>query len=249
MRRFYIDQNALNNNEALLTGQDSKHLKNVLRLGSGDKVCLFDGTGHEFLAEIIDITPDGVRLDLLNHVVHESESPVRITLAQAFLKDKKMDTLVRQLSELGIARWLPYQAARSVARPDHDRLKARKERWIKIVKESLKQCGRSKLPELCDTVSFQDALAMTSDCDLKIVFWEKSGTPVAELVTALKLEKRSIRSICVFLGPEGGFEDHEVTLAEQNGFSTASLGPRILKADTASLAACVLVQHIFGDME
>ncbi len=248
MRRFYIDPKSLDDKEAMVTGQDAKHLKDVLRLGPGDKVCLFDGTGHEYLAEILEISPDGVRLDLINHISHESESPVRITLAQAFLKDKKMDTLVRQVSELGISRWLPYQAARSVARPDHDRLKARKDRWIKIVRESLKQCGRSRLPEICDTVSFHDAISSVSECDLKILFWEKSGTPVNELLSNVTQDISNIRSICIFLGPEGGFEDHEVMVAEQNGFSTVSLGPRILKADTASLAACVLAQHIFGDM-
>ncbi|MFA6009137.1 MAG: 16S rRNA (uracil(1498)-N(3))-methyltransferase [Desulfobacteraceae bacterium] len=248
MRRFYIDKNQVNRNEALLTGQDAKHLRDALRLQSGDKVCLFDGTGHEYLSEITSISQDSVQLNILDHT-YESESPVRITLAQAFLKDKKMDTLVRQVSELGISQWLPYQAARSVAKPDNERLKARKERWIKIVKESLKQCGRSRLPEICDTVSFKDALSMVSHCDLKILFWEKSGTPLSELSADVQAINKNCSSVCIFLGPEGGFEDKEVEMAKQNGFVTLSLGPRILKADTASLAACALVQHLFGDME
>lgn len=248
MRRFYIDNKHVNEKEAMLTGQDAKHLRDVLRLQSGDKVCLFDGTGHEYLSEITGITQDSVQLNILDHT-YESESPVKITLAQAFLKDKKMDTLVRQVSELGISRWLPYQAARSVAKPDNDRLKARKERWIKIVKEALKQCGRSRLPEICDTVSFKEALSMVSHCDLKILFWEKSGTPLSEIAADVKNMNKKCSSVCIFLGPEGGFEDKEVEMAIKSGFVTLSLGPRILKADTASLAACALVQHLFGDME
>lgn len=249
MRRFYIDKEKIGEKQASLTGQDAKHLKDVLRLIPGDQVCVFDGTGHEYLAEIVETGPEEILLNLLSHVDYESESPVSITLAQAFLKDKKMDTLVRQVSELGISRWLPYQAARSVAKPDGERLKARKERWIKIVREALKQCGRSRLPEICDTVSFKEALSMVDSCDLKILFWEKSGAPLADLINDIKKTNKDCRSICLFLGPEGGFEDSEVDAAIHKGFITLSLGPRILKADTASLAACALAQHLFGDMD
>lgn len=249
MRRFYIDQKKIAENEVILTEQDARHLKDALRLKPGDRVCIFDGTGHEYLAEIGETLKDEVRLNLLHHLAYESESPVHITLAQAFLKDKKMDTLVRQVSELGIARWLPFLAARSVARPEKDRLKSRKERWIKIVHEALKQCGRSRLPEISDTVSFKEAISQASDCDVKILFWEKSDTPLSDLVRDLKEDGAPCRSVCLCLGPEGGFEDHEVAEAVKLGFKTLSLGPRILKADTASLAACALVQYLFGDMD
>ena len=246
MRRFYIDKKQTGENIARLTGQDARHLKDVLRLKIGDTVCVFDGTGNEYKAKIQGFHPGEVHLALSELTKFESESPVQITLAQAFLKDKKMDTLVRQVSELGIWRWLPYQAAHSVARPDQERLKTRKDRWEKIVKEALKQCGRSRLPEICDAVSFSEALALGSSCDLKILFWEKSNESLSQLGHQYK---NKCRSIFIFLGPEGGFADEEVTAAEEKGFITASLGPRILKADTASLAACALIQHLFGDME
>jgi 16S rRNA (uracil1498-N3)-methyltransferase len=250
MRRFYIDRHRIDENKARLSGQDTKHLRDVLRLCTGDQVRLFDGTGCEYIAEISGIILDEVILNVLTHEIFESQSPVRITLAQAFLKDKKMDTLVRQVSELGIDRWLPFQASRSVARPDGERLKARKERWIKIVREALKQCGRSKLPEICDTVSFGSALSLVKDCDLKIIFWEKSANPISDLLN-MNVSKADdpIKSVCIVMGPEGGFEDFEVKMAMDEGFIPLSLGPRILKADTASIAACTLIQHLFGDME
>ncbi len=248
MRRFYLDQSKMKGKDVILSGQDARHLRDVLRLKPGDRVCLFDGTGHEYLAEIGETLKDEVSLTLLDHLAYESESPVQITLVQAFLKDGKMDTLVRQVSELGIGRWLPFLAARSVARPDGERLKSRKERWIKIVREALKQCGRSRLPEISDTVSFKEAISMVSDCDVKILFWEKSDTPLSDMVQDLRSTNADCRSVCLCLGPEGGFVDAEVEEAVNQGFRTLSLGPRILKADTASVAACVLAQYLFGDM-
>jgi 16S rRNA (uracil1498-N3)-methyltransferase len=242
MRRFYIDQSQITDHFAILTGQDAKHLKDVLRLCVGEKVCVFDGTGIEYIAEITDIRPDEVHLILSEPHRAETEAPVHITLAQAFLKDKKMDTVLRQVIELGIVRWLPYYGTYSVPKSDKSRMKTRQERWEKIARESLKQCQRSVLPEICQAVSYQDALNTGAGCDLKIMFWEKSRDPLLLLKSHIE---KPCRSICLFLGPEGGFSKEEVDDAVRNGFITRSLGPRILKAETASVA---LIQHLFGDM-
>ena len=140
MRRFKIDAAAIVDSTCVLSGSDARHMINVLRLKAGDRVVLFDGTGKEYAAAIHSISSGEVRLAVLGNRPGLAESPARITVAQGFLKDKKMDALIRQLTELGISRWIPFCGERSVARPDAERLARRSERWRKIATEALKQC-------------------------------------------------------------------------------------------------------------
>lgn len=249
VRRFFIAPNKLDPSRAsepVLTGPDANHIKNVLRLQAGESVVLFDGAGREYDARIAAIDPDGVRIEILGKRRAAAESPVAITIAQGFLKEKKMDDLVRSLTELGMSRFIPFLAERSVARPDSKRLKGRAERWEKIALESLKQCRRSRVPGIGATVSFSEMVALGRRADLKVLFWEeKAGEPQSPLT-----ELRGDRCDTIFaaLGPEGGFTKQETDLARNAGFIVAPLGPRILRAETAAIAACTLLQHLFGDM-
>lgn len=242
MRRFFIEREQIQENTTTLTGQDARHLKDVLRLNVGDQVLLIDGQGLEYHAAIQEMLPGHVALEILSSREQSNESPVHITVGQAFLKDKKMDVLLRQMTELGISRFLPFYAARSVPRPDQKRLKGRMERWEKIARESLKQCERTRLPEICEPLTFSGMLEAAHDSDAKIFFWER-GT---ELLGSGDIKNPS--RIFIVMGPEGGFTEEEVRTAKEKGFITASLGPRILKAETASLAGLTLIQYFFGDM-
>ena len=156
-----------------------------------------------------------------------------------------MDGLVRQLSELGITQWLPFFAQRSVPRLNQKDFSARLKRWQKIAKEALKQCKRGRVLEIRDPVSFESMLAQSRNCDLKIAFWEEESVPLKELPMQSKQE---IKTIFALLGPEGGFTVQEIETARENGFIIAGLGPRILKAETATVAACALLQYLYGDM-
>ncbi len=245
MRRFFIEQSDVTSTSPSINGPDAKHIKNVLRLKPGDRIELFDGAGFEYEAQIEAFPGNAVAVSVLDKYGSKSESPVYITVALGFLKDRKMDDIVRQLTELGITKWFPFLGERSVARPDRKRLAARKERWEKIAKESLKQCKRGCIPEIGDTVSFERALKMGEGCDLKIVFWEEETCPLNILLTD---SPGGIKTIFLMLGSEGGFSIQEIEKAKDHGFGIASLGPRILKADTAPIAACSIIQHSFGDL-
>jgi 16S rRNA (uracil1498-N3)-methyltransferase len=244
MRRFFINDTAIEGRTATLSGQDAHHLKDVLRLSVGDTVCLIDGNGQEHLAEIAAMEPGIVTLAIRETRVGTTESPVHITLAQAYLKDKKMDDLIRPLTELGINRFLPILTSRCVARPEASKIRARRERWEKIARESLKQCRRSQLPDISEAITLEDLFKSTHADDLNIMFWENARRPIPTANAAGK----SPRRIVLLLGPEGGFSEDEATRARENGFVTATLGPRILRAETASLTACALAQHLFGDL-
>ncbi len=245
MRYFFIEHVQSTGSTLVITGSDARHIKTVLRLKSGDKIGLFDGKGFEYEAKIVDLSTGRVKVSVIRRFPSTAESPVQITVAQGFLKEKKMDGLVRQLSELGIIKWNPFIAERSVPRPDKKQLSARTKRWEKISKEAIKQCKRGCIMEIGDTVSFEEILNLSQTADLKIAFWENELQP---LNAELPRPDRNINKIYALLGPEGGFTQQEIESARDRGFVTASLGPRILRAETATVAACVLLQHLFGDM-
>jgi 16S rRNA (uracil1498-N3)-methyltransferase len=246
MRYFFIEQSDFTDSKAVVKGSDAHHIKNVLRLKPGDKIGLFDGTGLNYETRIVTLLPKSVEVSVIRRFSSTAESSVQITVAQALLKDRKMDLLVRQLTELGITRWIPFIAKRSVPRPDQKRLVTRTERWKKIAQEAVKQCKRCRSPEIDATVSFEEVLNLAKDNDLKIVFWEEELKPVNKELPVFDL--KTLEKIFILLGPEGGFTLKEVENAKKSGFITASLGPRILRAETATIAACTLLQYLFGDM-
>ena len=245
MRYFFSEKIEKDSLTSVITGSDVKHIKKVMRLKPGDKIGLFDGTGMEYEAKISGITFDSIQVDIINSRKSASESPIDVIVAQGYLKDKKMDIIVRQVTELGVKKWFPFFADRSISEPDKNKLSKRIIRWEKITKESIKQCRRSKIPEIGHPLIFKDALKQSSDCDLKIIFWEKESKYLDHEIAD---RYKGCSSVFIMLGPEGGFKDSEVDDALDQGFISASLGPRILKAETASIAASVLVQYLFGDM-
>jgi 16S rRNA (uracil1498-N3)-methyltransferase len=252
VRRFYIAPDTIDKlrhegaSGPVLIGPDANHIKNVLRLQTGDPVVLFDGAGREYDARIAAIDSAGVRVDVFGERRSETESSLAITIAQGFLKEKKMDELVRGLTELGMTRFTPFLAERSVARPDPKRLRTRAERWEKIALESLKQCRRSRVPDIGATVSFSEMVDLGREADLKVLFWEEeAGTGTSPLI---KIREDRYKTVFAALGPEGGFTESEAASAREAGFIVAPLGPRILRAETAAIAACTLLQHLYGDM-
>lgn len=246
MRHFFIDPMAAAKPFISIEGAQAHHIKNVLRLQPGDSIKLFDGANYEYEAVISSLDADKVEIEIQRKSKIDGCAGARILVAQSFLKEKKMDDLVRKLSELGIAGWIPFFSQRSIARPDKGRLAGRVRRWKRIATEALKQCRRSTMLEISDAVSFDDLMALSRSCDLKIVFWENET--IALTPDTRPAKKAPLKSIMVMLGPEGGFTGQEIETARRNGFVTAGLGPRILRAETATLAAATLVQYLFGDM-
>ncbi|MFH0726991.1 MAG: 16S rRNA (uracil(1498)-N(3))-methyltransferase [Pseudomonadota bacterium] len=246
MRRFFIEPSAAAGDTAVLSGTDSKHISSVLRLKSGTGIVLFDGTGAEYEAEIVSVSSDRVSVSGLKRIVSNSESPVSITVAQGFLKEKKMDDLIRALTELGINRWMPFFAERSVPHPSGLRLSTRTDRWRTIAREALKQCRRSRLPEILAAGSLNDVIALSAESELKIAFWEKAVESIPAALNAKTGEDH--RRIFILLGPEGGLTDTEIQSVTTAGFKAVTLGPRILRAETATVVACSLMQYLLGDL-
>lgn len=244
MRRFFVPPEQIKQEAPLLGSDDARHARTVLRLKPGDKLIAFDGTGAEYEAQIASMTAEQVHIRLIQRLAKTSESPLRVTMAQGYLKDKKMDELVRRLTELGVHQWIPFMAHRSVPSPDEKRNRLRHQRWQKISQEAVKQCRRSRMMAVEMPVTFTEALSLSRAYDLKLLFWEGQGAATFDGLDG----RPKPDSVFIMIGPEGGFENDEQRAAEAHGFCSMHLGPRILRAETAAMAACTLVQFIFGDM-
>lgn len=243
MRRFHVPPDGIQDGRAFLSSADARHLVQVLRLGVGARVRLYDGQGGEYDARVAGIEDGRVHVAVETGRPHAGESPLSVILLQGFLKEKKMDRLVRQATELGVAQFVPVLTGRTVARPDGRRLAARRQRWARIAAEALKQCRRGRIPEIGPAVDLDGALPLAEGCDRKIAFWEEALLPLAGIAPG-----EGVRRVAVLMGPEGGFTPEEMAAAEAAGFVAASLGPRILRAETATVAVCALVQHLWGDV-
>ncbi len=245
MHRFLVPPEALETSSVAIGGAQARHATTVLRLKPGDAVVLLDGRGQAVRAVITACDRGRVAARIAERLPPSGESPLALTMAQAFLKSHKMDTVIRHLTELGVHRWLPFASRRSVARPQPPRLERRVRRWRDIAGEALKQCRRSRLPRILAMQSLEAVLDEADPDGLNIIFWEEETRRLEEIIGDAV---GPVRRALVVIGPEGGFTSREVRTAEQRGFTAASLGPRILRAETAALTACALLQHRLGDL-
>ena len=243
MQKFIIADIQKIPSKGLITGQDARHAFKILRLRPGDRLEVTNGQGRDFYATITTASPDRLELDIENELLCSSESPIHISLCCGVLKDKKMDFIIKHATQLGIYHWVPFFCERSVPKPNEERLKKREERWEAIAGESLKQCRRSQIPEIVWPINFEGLMALADDHELKIAFWEQADEKISIIQ-----ENSSVKRVMVLIGPEGGFSETEIHLARQKGFLLFSLGPRTLRAETAAIAGCTLIQHLLGDM-
>ena len=243
MQKFILPEIIETPSKGIISGQDARHVVKVLRLKKGAALEISNGRGKDFSARITAASVDRVQLDIIEELTSATESLIHITLCSGMLKDNKMDLVIKYVTQLGIRTWVPFFSERSIPSPDAKRMEKRVERWKSIARESLKQCRRSRLPEICPPLDFETVLTLPEPSDVKLAFWEKASTKLDTLK-----EKEPVNRIFILIGPEGGFSENEVDQAKQKGFISCSLGPRILRAETASIASCTLVQHIFGDM-
>lgn len=243
MQKFIIPEINSVPSKGKILGQDAKHISKVLRLGTGDSINITNGKGKDFSAQIAAISQGKIELDILQEVSSISEPPIDITLCSGMLKDNKMDLVIKHVTQLGICTWIPFFCERSIPCPDSKRMENRLHRWETIAAESLKQCERSRVPRILSPLTFEDLMAVSDTYDLKIAFWEKA---TQKLDTLKKTDL--MKKIIILIGPEGGFSQAEISLTLEKGFLSFSLGPRILRAETASISSCTLIQHILGDL-
>ncbi|MEK7376066.1 MAG: 16S rRNA (uracil(1498)-N(3))-methyltransferase [Candidatus Margulisiibacteriota bacterium] len=234
MNRFYVLPEFINENIIMITGQDVNHVKNVLRLKPEDELVCFDGKGTEYLCSITSIEKDLVKTRIISSKKADTEPAVKITLVQALPKSSKMDYIIQKAVELGVHKIIPVSTERTIAKG------TKLERWKKIAKEASEQCGRAIIPEVSLTMNFNEFLCMSMNFDLKLIPWENEKQ--ISLKSVLK-KHSDAQNIALLIGPEGGFSAQEVKEAVEQGFKPVSLGKRILRAETAGVAAIAMITY------
>lgn len=245
MRLFFVTPEQWVGQRVTITGPDVHHIVRVLRLRPGDLVSVADGTGRM----------SRVRLDRLGEdaaegwVVETTEAPTEaappITLAQGLPKGRKFNFVLQKAVELGVARVVPVSTARSVVRLDGRRAAEQLERWRRIAREAAKQCRRPEVPEVAPLTSLESFLAELGPPTtgrLLLLLWEEAAEPLREVLARAAVPT----AVVCLVGPEGGFDGAEAASATEAGFVATSLGPRILRTETAPLALLAILQHTFG---
>jgi 16S rRNA (uracil1498-N3)-methyltransferase len=247
LTRVFCAQKLVSGKGVGLPEQAGLHLTRVLRLDEGAPVTLFDGTGGEYAGTL---QRDGKKLwaRVGAHSAVERESPLRVTLLQGVARGERMDLIVQKATELGVARIVPVLAERTLVKVDARQSARKREHWQAIAISACEQCGRNCVPEVTAPVSLGDAIAaLAAQTQLRCLLAPDAAEPLAARARALALAPPGQAGV-LLIGPEGGLADAEVRYARANGFDSFRLGPRILRTETAGLAALTVLQAIAGDL-
>lgn len=244
MRRFNVSPTDINGSTATLRGNESHHLKDVLRLKPGNRITLFDGTGNTYEGEIslITINSTTVEIDKINKI--DDSRPI-LHLGQALITSKKIDLVVQKATELGITSLTPFTSTFCSTKEPSS---SRQERWQRIAMESCKQCNRPSPPEIKQLTTIANCFKEASRNDLKIIFWEENADLTLKNIET-QIKKECPHSVFFMTGPEGGLTDAEVAIAKQHGFLSVTLGKQILRAETASITGAAILQFFLGNLE
>jgi 16S rRNA (uracil1498-N3)-methyltransferase len=244
VHRFYVPPESITSGEAAIKGDAARQIARVLRMQPGDTVCLFDGSGDEYVVRLALFGRDEARGEVVERRAGQAEPAARVTLYLALLnKPDKFEWALQKCTEVGASSFVSVLSARTVAGTPNP---SRYQRWSRIVQEAAEQSGRTRLPALEPALPFESAVGHTASSGLAVI--PSLGAPVP-LAAALKpLARQPSPNLNIFIGPEGGFTTEEASAAESAGVLPVTLGPRTLRAETAAVAALSLALHALGDM-
>lgn len=249
-RCFFVEQVDPDCQLVVITGATAHHMQDVLRLPSGAEVELCDGRGNGWTGAIVKNEKGAVHVRLLSSKTLGNESPLDLILAMALARSDRMELVVRQATELGVARFVAYPSSRSQYSLSSAQMDKRRQRWLKIAQEAICQCGRGKLPEVHIAADFADFLRwveanVNRDQALRLAAMEgERRTSLGDVWRAFP----ACRQLLTVVGPEGGWSEQEWSAFTRAGFHQVHLGPRILRLETAAIALITLAQHLWGDL-
>lgn len=228
-----------------LSPEETRHLRDVLRLSAGDRVFVFDGSGKEFECTVGEVRRDFANLTITSAVSPaRPESPLQLTLGIALLKGEKFDLVVQKTTELGVQSIVPLiTKLADIHLRDPIDAEKRRTRWQRIAIEGAKQSGRAAVPDISLPVRFGDLIRQLPADGERLLFSERAGLPLDTIAHG------SVESIIAIVGSEGGWTDEELAEANEAGWKIVTLGGRILRAETAAIAITALLQHRFGDFK
>ncbi|MBU3181576.1 16S rRNA (uracil(1498)-N(3))-methyltransferase [Clostridium psychrophilum] len=246
MHKFFVPKENINGNDAVIDNEDVKHIYRVLRLQVGNKISINNCEGKEYIGEITYIDKKVVNVNLLEENPINNESPIEVYLFQGLPKSTKMDLIVQKNTELGVKEITPILTERVVVKTELKDYK-KIDRWNRIALEACKQCKRSLVPQINETIEFDNLLEELRKVDLVVVPYEnEEGYGIKKLVK--EVDKTHINKVAIVIGPEGGFEEIEILKLKEIGAKIVTLGPRILRTETAGFTCLSLIMYELGDL-
>ena len=239
MPRFYSTN--ITDESVKIKGDDANHITRSLRMKKGEQIIICDTQGMDYRCTA-ESFGDSVICKILDKYKSNTEPDVFVTLYQSMPKQDKLEIIIQKSVELGISKIVPVLSARCVSRPDEKSMKKKLERYSKISQEAAKQSGRGIIPQVTDMLSFKEAVKLSCNDDVSLICYEGGGQALNEI------DYKGIKSINIFVGGEGGFDTDEIEFATKSGLIRIGLGPRILRCETAPLAAISILMNCTKNM-
>lgn len=242
LNRIYCEGPLVAAAEVALPSAGAYHVARVLRMREGSSLRVFDGSGPEYPAEIIQVEGDAVRVRLGAASASAAESPLRITLVQGVSRSERMDWTLQKATELGVSAIAPVLTSRSVVRLDEKQAEKKQAHWRGIVIGACEQCGRSKIPQVATPLQLRSYFSTVKKEGMRLVLSPSAPGSLAGLSSLPS-------KVDLLIGPEGGLDDDELVAAQKAGFMPVRLGPRVLRTETAAVVALSVLQALWGDLQ
>lgn len=243
MQRYFILPTQIEQERILILGDDVHHIKNVMRLKPGDECICCAGDGEEHLVEIEAIHHDQVITRIKKTIPSTGEPFVQVTIAQSMPKGDKWEWILQKGTEIGAIRFVPFISKRTIVKIDSRKQDKKWQRWRKIVKEAAEQSHRGRIPEVLSPLSWAECLQEAKKADSAWICYEKGGKPLKAV-----WDEKPVRNIFLMIGPEGGFTEQEIAEAIEVGIQPITLGPRILRTETAPIVALTSILFASDDL-
>lgn len=247
MHKFFVENSNIAGNVCTIEGDDVKHIYKVLRLKDGDRININNCEGVEYIGEIVEVNKREVKVNLIEKVELNNESPVEVYLFQGLPKAAKMDLIAQKCTELGVKEITPIITERVVVKGNETSEFKKVDRWNRIALEACKQSKRSIIPKINQPIDFNTLVETLKDFDLVIVPYENQENQGMRYVKN-QIKDKSIKKVAIIIGPEGGFEESEILDLKDEGSFIVTLGPRILRTETAGFVALSLIMYELGDL-
>lgn len=246
MPKFFVDKCQIKDDMIEIIGQDVRHIKDVLRLGENSEIIICDGEGTDYNCMTTQVDKEMIAAKILNQNTSKAEPKTKVTLFQSLIKGDKFEWVIQKAIEIGVTEIIPMQTVHCVSKMDHSKkADAKVNRWNKIAQSAAKQSGRGTIPKVTSPVSYAQALKLCAEMDLGCIAYEKEDQ------TNLKpyIQNAKGKTIGVLIGPEGGFSKEEIFAAEKTNIQAITLGPRILRSETASIVLVANILYELGEMD
>ena len=239
IQRFHVDQIDNSKSHLEIAGEKSHYVTRVLRLQTGDRMILFDGSGSEWKAKIIDTKRNRLLLELEERATPDRESPINLTLIQSISRSQRMDLVMQKSTELGVTRIVPVFSTNTIVKMKEDKIEKKINHWRNILISASEQSGRTKIPDLISPIQLETECLKRYKSDLSI-FYDTTGKD--------SYDANNPKDITAVIGPEGGFTEDEKQMAIDAGYMVMQSGPRLLRTETAPIMALSILQYLYGDL-